>query len=320
MRYDAQTESFRCLQVYLDLRTEDAKELDHLKSLWDRRDRLIINPLEPDIFGVTLFERKTKHELQPVSMRFGGVDSMISTSVDLDAIAILPGEFFLNEQRHLCFFQRAEIPGRVVDKLLEELSAWIASETSKRTLALMRDGAARGEERTNWDDVRADLAVELFPQTNTKPPARTKGKLLPFDIDSLVKLIKTRNVKPVHVSRTGSILKLFIPLSEHDASEALATVQFLRRTADERVKAGKDVGITPKFLDVMTASVVRGEGLLMSVDMLQWVNVCQGISAVPLSADETKTCLATVGEMEGRGAQVNRSFDITRLLKEYGGR
>ncbi|CAN5498500.1 hypothetical protein BH10PLA2_BH10PLA2_29320 [soil metagenome] len=320
LRYHAKTDSFRCLQVYLDLRSEDAKELDQLKSLWDRRARLIINPLEPDIFGVTLFERKTRHELEPASVRFGGVESLLATSVDLDMITIVPGEFFLNDQRHLCFFQQAEIPGPVVDKLLEELSAWIASEISKKTLAMMREGAAQGQERMNWDDVRADLAVELFPQSKTRPPERMKGKLLPLDINSLVRLIKTRDIKSVQLSRSGSILKLFVPLSEHDAGEAIATVQFLRRNAGERMRAGKEVGLTPRFLDVMIPTVVQGEGLLISIEMTQWVKVCQGISGAPLSRAETRTCLSTVGEMEERGAQINRKFDFKRLLRKYEGR
>jgi hypothetical protein len=318
MRFNAQADSFRCMQLYLNLRTGEKEELDHIQSIWDRRARLIINPLDPDIFGVTLFDRTGKHELQSFAMSRPGDGTLMATRADLDSVTILPGEFFLNEQLHLCFYQQVEIPGKVVDAFLEEISPLLAAEISKGTLGMMREGAARGQERATWDDMRADLAVQLFPHSGTEDPGRTKNKLIPLDISSIANLIKTSGTRPVQLSRTGSVLKLFLPLSERDATEIITTVAFLRRTAADRIMAGKAVGLTPKYLDAVSSAVIEGEGILISIDMIQWVKAGHGEFDAIVSKQDARVCISTVAAMQQRGTQINRTFTIKPLLAEYG--
>ena len=318
MRYNAKADSFRCMQLYLNLRTEEKSELDHLKSTWDRRAQLIINPLDPDILGVTLFDRLGKHELQSFAMRFPGDGTTALTKADLDSITILPGEFFLNEQLHLCFYQQVEVPGKVLDTFLEEISLALAAQISKGTLEMMREGAAQGRKRMTWDDLRADLAEQLFPHSETKDPGRTNNKLIPLDIGSIVRLIKTRWTRPVQLTRTGSVLKLFLPLSEHDTREAIATVEFLRRTAADRNVADKSVGQALKYLGELSLAEIEGEGLLISIDMIRWVKAGHGKFDAVLPKQDAEVCISTVAAIERRGAQVNRTFTIKRLLTEYG--
>ena len=318
IRFNAPADSFRCLQRYLNLRTGEKAELDHLQTVWDRRARLIINPLDPGILGVTLYERLAKHELQSFAMSRAGEGIPLPTEVDLDSITILPGEFFLNEQGHLCFYQQMEIPGKVVDGFLEEISLSLTAEISKGTLGLMRDGAAQGRERANWDDVRADLAFQLFPHEETMDPGHTNNKLLPLDISSIVRLIKTRGTRPVKLSRTGSVLELFVPLSGRDARETIATVEFLRRTAADRVLAGKAVGQTPKYLGAIQPAVIEGEGILISIDLIKWAKSGQWELGAALPRQDAEACLSTVAAMQQRGAQINRTVAIKRLLTEFG--
>jgi hypothetical protein len=320
LRYNPQADSFRCMQLYLNLRTEEAKELDHLKSIWDRRARLIINPLDPDIFGVTLFERTGKHDLQSFAMRYPGDGTTVPTKADLDSITILPGEFFLNDQVHLCFYQQVEIPGKVVDAFLEEISLLLAAEISKGTLELMREGAAQGKNRASWDDLRADLALLLFPHSETKDPGYTKNKLLPLDIGSIAKLIKTSGTRPVQLTRKGSVLKLFLPLSERDARETITTIEFLRRTAADRIMADKSVGQALEYLGALSPGVIEGEGILISIDMIQWVKAGHEKLDAVQSQQDARACISTVAAIEQRGAQVNRTLSIKPLLTEYGAR
>ena len=58
MRYNAQADSFRCMQLYHNLRTEEKAELDHLKSICDRA-RLIINPLDGYLWRDALRHRES---------------------------------------------------------------------------------------------------------------------------------------------------------------------------------------------------------------------------------------------------------------------
>ena len=179
----------------------------------------------------------------------------------------------------------------------------------------MREGAAQGQ--SDLGDVRADLAVQLFPNSEKENPGHTNNKLLPLDIRSIAKLIKTRGTRPVQLSRTGSVLKLFLPLSERDARETIATVEFLRRTAVDRFMAGKAVGQTPKYLDAMSPAMIEGEGILVSIDMIQWAKAGHGQLDAILPKQDAHACISTVTAMQQRGAHINRTFTIKPLLTEY---
>lgn len=322
LKYDEKTDAFRGMQVFANIRTKDAQELDHLKSLWDRRETLIINPLDFNIFGVTVYERTGRHAFRRFNFNSPGSELSGKTPIDLEPIKIIPGEFYLNKHLHLCFYQQIAMPGKTVDELVSifnpDFSSWLAMIGFQSLLHDIVQGRKEGAQPLTWEKFRSEIVEILFPDDPTK--AKSLSDIHGFgllEVRSLLRLMSAGVFRSERILRTRQNLCVIVPLSDKDCREVMETIDYVRRTVALRSKAGLNVGEVPPFLEALEARHTQGMGLEVSVNLVKWVRATRQHLDSVTPKDRLTTCISTVAEMYNRGARVNRTFSIEPILAEY---
>ncbi|MFO0797139.1 MAG: hypothetical protein U0804_06645 [Gemmataceae bacterium] len=325
-RYQPDDDSFRCLQVYSNLYATQARDLDHLVSLWERRAHVIINPADPAIFGVTAFERKGRSRFAAVSLGQPKPtpDQVLTTRADLDTIRVRSGRFFLNEHRNLCYYQECVVPGKTLDAVLEDLRPEVADLLTRYAEDQSKDADNVTVRWLTWDEVRQQLRDQAAGRPAPRPapnePARRSE--LRLDADSLRLLKKAGADRSVKLTRVRDVFSVVVPLSKRDAEEALATANVLREALTAEV--GKHKGSPEErkhlldALDGVTVRHVQGAGVEVSV------NAVRAITAVRLLGGERSPVepkragyQATVASVQGRGVAIDKTFTVDPLIAEY---
>jgi len=352
--YDKETDSFRCLQLYSNLHAfapqadkDFKKDLDHLQQLWGKRASILISPIQLHLFVTIAYERKEKHKYSEVSL--GGAAAkepeVRTTKVDLDAIKIIPGEFFLSKHKTLSYYQQMVIPGKTVDGLLEEinplLAQMVAVEADKQ-LQLANKGKG---ERLTWDEVRKtaiavpinkeaappkddnkdglglalDAVAKLVPVHAAVKRLLDKGVLsvsveeaLPLLEDaSLRLLIKAANANTLKVSRSQAVFTAVIPLSPRDIREAIATFDFIKEAVAEAIKKGKPVAPVPAIMASFRLRNLEGMGLEVSVNLPKLIpslSVHSGTAESKPDENQTAASKTLIDGLEERGIKINKTF------------
>ena len=179
-RYNKTTDSFSLLEVYANIATKDEHELKHIATLWHSKENLIINPISVRLqfYTPTIIERLGKHSYRGLAL--GAVTERepetLTTAVDLDTIQVIPGEFFLNKDKDLCYYHQVVVPGAAVDAAMREMVPVIADELAKFADQQIKKPGTEGSKKMSWNDIR-ELTSELFEKTRRQrqPPRLSRG-------------------------------------------------------------------------------------------------------------------------------------------------
>jgi hypothetical protein len=326
LKYESNDDSFRCLQTFSNINASGA-DVDHLESLWQRRESIILNPFQINLFGMTAIERKGRYQYSVISLGSSSATppEVTTTSVDLDTIRLIPGEFYLNEHRNLCYHHQVVVPGKTADAILRELTPQLAkaiAEMAESQLQLVGKDKVR---KQTWDEVRKLILKDMFSDEVEKPtetPETEKPEvgewMAPWEVASLRMLAKAPTDKSLKIDRAREIFTIVVPLSKRDCNEVMATADFMRDVVAERLKAGKKVeeGI-PEFLESFNLKHLAETGLEITIDFKK---LAKTVRSEDKSEPTEKLKLAyksTVASIQGRGVPINRRFSIEDLLGEY---
>ncbi len=324
-RYDKTADSFARLELYANIETNKADELDHIAKLYKRRDRLLINVVpEFKLFSSpVLLERHGKHRCSewPVGSAVEEEPERRTTAIDLDSIEVMPGEFFLNEYGNLCYYHQAVIPGKAVDAALRERVPQIAAELAKLAKEQIELAAKEDTRKLTWNDVR-EAMLESLGEREPKPDADKAGgpEMLPLDATSLRLLARAADDHLVQFTRKADVFRLLVPLSEHDCMQAIQTVELAREVIAERQKAGKPV--QQELVDALKAVEVHhveNAGLRVTVQgtALWKLAACRQESMPKPNPDKKATYHSTVVEIRSRGIEVNETDLFPTVLRHF---
>jgi hypothetical protein len=324
LRYDKQTDTFSLIDVWVNIATKEESELDHIASMWQRRDNLITaHPLEFALFASpTIYERKGKHSYTvfPIATKPEKEPEAVTTPVDLDTIRVIPGSFFLNEQRNLCYYHEVVVPGSTIDALLRETSPVLAEWLAQFAESQIQAAGKPDAQKPTWNDMRESMLESLGEKPPKPAEEGKKGeKLAPFEPASLRLLIKAGVDRSVPLSREGEVFTLVVPLSKRDCDEIVATVDLARQVVADRLKTGKKVekGVA-EFLEAVEVSHVAGSGLQVKVNVSKLLNLGgSDINALP-DPEKKLLYLTTAAAVQGRGVEVIKTNPLPELLKRYG--
>ena len=256
-RYDKAADSFSRLELYVNIETDKADELDHIAKLYNRRDRLVINVVpEFKLFSSpVLLERHGKHGFSewPVASAVEREPERRTTAVDLDSIEVMPGEFFLNEYGNLCYYHQAVIPGTAVDAAMQERIPRIAAELVKLAKEQRQLAAKMKSRKLSWNQVRQYVRESLQQDAANGDDKKEDGQgLLPLDstlfclateaiVDGLAPDAHAADVAslPAPVPRENNVRRPKGDEDQEDGQELLpldaTSLRLLARAADDNL-------------------------------------------------------------------------------------
>jgi hypothetical protein len=325
VKYEPTRDSFHLMEIYTNIHATAKSDLDHLESLWERRQSIVIDPLPFNLWSHMAVERKGKNRycLTDLAARREEADKVRLTGVDLDTIKVTPGEFYLNRHRNLAYYHQMVVPGSTVDALLKELAPSIAEFMAEFAEQQIRSAGKENVRRLTWDDVRKTLLEKLaekdHPQAASK--GQTQEEVGPLETASLRLLIKAGAERSVKFTRSRQVFTLTVPLSKRDCHEVVATVDLVREVVADRIKAGKAVepGLD-RFLESFNVRYVAGAGLEVSlIDLAKAANAGR-VDVDPRPSKSETEYQTTRASIQGRGIAINKAFSINELVGEYLGK
>jgi hypothetical protein len=324
VRYDRDSDSFRCLQAYTNLHAKDKSDLDHLAKLWEKRASILTNPAQLHLFTTTAYERRGKHKFCALSLGepANREPEVKTTRADLDTIQVMPGEFYLGKHKTLSYYHQIVIPGKTVDAILEEASPLLAEQIAAKANEQLQLLEKQTGKRLTWDEVRK-RALTAFTKGGAAPPGEGKAKgdeeVLPLEAASLRLLIRAGADRSLKLSRKQEVFRFVLPLSPRDTQEALATFDLIKETITDRHKKGQPA--EPGLPDVVASFRLgkrEGNGLEVSVDLPGLIVAAQAgrEDALP-DAQKTPGYKNTIKGIEDRGIKVNKMLSLDELVAKY---
>lgn len=329
-KYDESSDSFAFMEVYANIAARGDRDVDHIAELWQRRNDLIVDVIPKiELFGSeTILERRGKHGyvVTPLGQTPNQEPEVLTTAVDLDQIQVMPGAFFLNEHKSLCYYHQVVIPGSTFDAAMGEITpkiaeyfAEFAQDAQEKINRVRKDGS----KPITWSDIRESI-VASFDEPVEKPAkietAQTKAG--PLDAESLQLLIAAGADGSAKFTRDANTFTLVVPLSRRDCDEAIATIDLLRETVAERQKTGKKVDDGAWVaLDAIAARHVEGSGLCVTVDLGEVWQIAARESQ-PMPAPNPVMAHAyqtTVASIQARGIEVNDKDLFPMILEQFNG-
>ena len=340
VRYEPKEDTFWFLDIYSNLRATSGADQDHLASLWKRRDAILIKPLrwlyltadgswELHLFSQEAIERIGKHQYRTIELDTAPAkEPAIETSgLDLAAIRVLPGQFYINEYGTLSCYHQMAVPGATVDAVLERIRPLLA-----KLFVKLADGeiqlAKKGARRATWEETRRAIVEQLraadtppiAPKSEPKAEPQKRddpGTLLPLEAESIRLLKNAVADRSVKLRRTGSVITLVVPVTKNDAAEAAATLDLLKNTIAQRIKAGQKVpeGLAG-LLDAVQIRFAEDGGLEFSTDLVKLARIANR-SDNPQPDQKKDGYKKTIEAMRARGIEVKENFSIKGLIDEY---
>jgi hypothetical protein len=348
VRYDSSTDSFKHLQLYTDLHSSHVldlrhlgdpaaarqKDLQHLADLWSRRKDTITNPIEVRLFsfsGPTVYERTGKHTYRawPTERAPNKPPKEERTPIDLDSIFILPGQFFLTEDKRLACYHQVIVPGKTVDQLLQHVARpqliERLAQAPKHEVAMARKPNAR---RLTWSETRKQLAGELLCEKPAKnnPKEKPQETFGPFDNVTLNLWSSPTAEESVKLWRVRDRFTARIPLSPNDSSEAVATINFLKQEIAQH--AEKELQPLGRILvELVQVREIKGVGIEITLNLTALLGrvmklilkerLPQRDHKVDDDDPGEKVYQATVAFIRGKGIPINERLAIDDLIAEY---
>lgn len=344
--YQAKDDSYELLHVWSDIICRDVGHDRHIQSIWDRRDSIIIAPLQL-LGSVPAFERLNGNHLRWLDLTGPSSDSEESdTNVNLNQIQVDAGPFCLSKQGTLCYLHRSIVPGKTIDQLIADflpaVEGWV-----ERTVREEFEEARRSQsQRPSWSDYRKLLIAE-FEKSDVDPTNDVaSSQLLPLERESIRRLMTVTKDHSVKLTRNQNQFSITLPLTTTDTREAIATFDLLRKKLSEYVPQEKEEAAVrssnPILTTVLTQSLpsekeiyVELQHFIKAFSMREFpeagleitlnLSVYTNTNVARLKKDslrelkvETKTALQkTVSAMRHQGVPINLQFDPEHRLEKY---
>jgi hypothetical protein len=270
LRYDKEKDSFSQLRIFSNIRTSKAEELKYLVALTQMKEDAMILPI-PGILGpppaqVRLAGNKI-HTLNLAMPPAGFKDKLefpnpLPLPVDLAAIKIKPGKFFLNDDKNLCYSHEVEVPGKVVDQLILALNKEASKELPKGLDELIQMDGDDKLPKLTWELVRKKLSEQFSGDPKPEPKdGRLRG---PFELASLQIMRKAAVDEKLALKRQGAKLTFHLPMTKTDAKEVVATFDHLRTEIDAgldkelKKQEGMPNALDPKVFAILKGAIKQG--------------------------------------------------------------
>ena len=334
-RYDADKDQFVFLNLYQRIGAEKPEDLEYLQALYQNRDHLLTPPL-PDILGKTSLVRLSDKSFAAINLgsRSDALEPKDSP-LSLNQIKVLPGQFYLRGPDALCYYDQVVIPGSFVDEgiklgmpeLTKNFSAGAQAEIQRR-----KDGG----KTIAWAELRANLVKKMEKPENAPPPPDVKpGDAAPAEDETdPIKAISGESLqllsdqaagRMVELARAKSVFTVTIPLTDADANESIATVQFLRAAIATYLKKPdhkKDFEIFALLTEPIEAKAIAGKGLQMSVDAVAlFPRVQKAMDPVaelsPADAGAAERYKTAVDTIRAKGLPISESMTTPQVLADF---
>lgn len=332
--YDAASDSFKFLQLDLNIAADNAADLDYLAARYKQRDQIITYPAPIRFFGLPALLRIDATHFQQIDLTQAPSKEppQVTTTIRLDTIKIEPGGFFLGPgaDHNLACYHQVIVSGKQLDEALATVCKQLDKALADEGIAKERKRRRAGGKHASWEKLRQELA-EDFAEYN-KPagaPAANKPARKPdadqdsgwwFDDVSLDLLAKSASAGELGVQRQGGEFRLALPLSAEDCRQAQETLQLVwKGVAEHRKSLGQADDVCTLLPDAR--SEITADNHLVIVLA---VKSCIGFSptsyteakADPKLADKYR---ATVAGLEPRGVPIDRQLTVEKVLADFAG-
>jgi len=349
--YDAAKDQFSLLVVYQRIRSNDnsspgqgnqanqpTPDLRHLSALYANRDHLIFGVGFPfKLFSDSAVLRLSSHTACSVDLGNGGDATAFQTTVPLDQIHIVPGEFFLRGPGNLCYAHEIILPGSVLDAVLAEQSPQFNDALFGDLAKKMReelDLRRQGLPRVGWDqftpesitrtldgmDQPAQPQAAQQPQQEANQPPEPDLRI-PLETDSIRDFLAALDAHTLKIERKGSRIYERFDLTPSDVDGAVAFYAFFRQAvqtkAAELAKDHPNLAEPLRDVNFLTATNVYPAGprtLEISTDIIQ----LQGVSPRPTDALDAPDadCQRTAREVE-KSLGINKTLTIEQIQRDF---
>jgi hypothetical protein len=272
--YDAATDTFRFLQLDLNIMNDEPSDLDHLVELWNERDRVIPQPAIFRLWSLPALLRVDASHLQAIDLAkmASQPPATVATDVPLDSIKIEPGKFFYTQDRTLCYYQQVTCSGKIVDRALALANEQLASGVKEVADKEIKRRAAGGKP-ISWDEFRA----QQLPPSSNQPQVggnqqQQNKEGLPLDDASLAQVSKAATDGQLKVHRNGVVLSLGLPLSAADCQEAQKTMDVWRQRVGDVLKQSPgryEFGLSA----ALESEIAAGDQFVVKIDLLKFTKM-----------------------------------------------
>jgi hypothetical protein len=320
-RYEAKDDSFVHLHSWTNICCAKASDLDHLESIWKRKDATLILPVR--FLSVPAIERNGGRAFRWIDLESSSSNPVrTDAAIDFDSIRIVPGEFYQDEHRRLGYYHTAVIPG-------ETMNAIAIASFSALAGALVEDELTKSgtvkKRKATWDEFRESTTRSLDMMAGVPDPAESKNSdgALPFDLTSLKMLQAASTERSIKVTRIRDQFVISVPLSSEDSQEAVTTFDMYRAKLVQLVKDGRPMREVLAGAEAISMKVVEGTGLEMTVQFSElakaWNRTAKGTLSEPLIVKEGDNLKykETIKSIEQRGIPVSPSKLIGDVIADF---
>ena len=154
--YDRPTDTFRYLQLDLNIAGESASDLNYLDKLYGERDRIIMYPEVWRFFSLPAILRVDNHHYRQINLgaESGKDNPTLATTIPLDTVKIEPGKFFITADHTLAYYQVVTASGAVVDQALAHRNKVLFGHSFVAAIDEELQRRAKGGTAESWDAMR----------------------------------------------------------------------------------------------------------------------------------------------------------------------
>ncbi len=104
--YDPSTDTFRYLQLELNICGDTSADLTYLAELWDKREQIIVHPEIFRLWNLPALLRidASHYKVTNLGQADATNNPVLEASIPLDTIKIQPGKFFLTKDKTLAYY------------------------------------------------------------------------------------------------------------------------------------------------------------------------------------------------------------------------
>jgi hypothetical protein len=157
--YDPSTDTFRYLQLDLNIASDTPAELTYLSELWDKREQIIVHPDIFRLWSLPAILRIDASHYKVINLGQADTTSRptLETSIPLDTIKVQPGKFFLTKDNTLAYYHEVTASGKVVDEALAAQNKELFGPPLVEAIDKELKRRAAGRKSTSWAEVREQL-------------------------------------------------------------------------------------------------------------------------------------------------------------------
>ncbi len=167
--YDPSTDTFRYLQLDLNICGDTSADLSYVAELWDKREQVIVHPDIFRLWSLPALLRVDAGHYKVINL--GQADAtnnpVLETSIPLDTIKVQPGKFFLTKDKTLAYYHEVTVGGKVVDEALAAFNKQLFGPSLVKAIDKELKRRAAGGKSLSWAEVREQLIKSFESEKKT---------------------------------------------------------------------------------------------------------------------------------------------------------